>query len=77
MNHYAVVLLDVADENDNNPKFTSNNYIFSVKSTSQAGTQIGQVLASDADKDVILIFFSETKKFKSRETKLFVFCKNI
>ncbi|VDN57472.1 unnamed protein product [Dracunculus medinensis] len=51
MNHYAVVLLDVADENDNNPKFTSNNYIFSVKSTSQAGTQIGQVLASDADKD--------------------------
>lgn len=41
--------MTLQDANDNNPKFTEASYSFSVLDTAEAGSEVGQVQATDDD----------------------------
>ncbi|XP_041049702.1 protocadherin-1-like isoform X3 [Carcharodon carcharias] len=48
----ATVVVNVLDENDNDPKFMLNSYSFSVRENLPPSSPVGMVTVSDADKDV-------------------------
>lgn len=43
------VHINVTDANDNHPKFTQNDYSFSVNETAPKGSVLGKVTAIDLD----------------------------
>ena len=45
----AKVLLKITDTNDNNPEFEQDQYVFDVYENQPLGTEVGQVVAADAD----------------------------
>ncbi|KAK9745916.1 Cadherin domain [Popillia japonica] len=55
----ASLIIDVEDTNDNNPKFRSPYYKFSVNENSKPGTLIGSVVADDLDKNRSMIYILE------------------
>ncbi|KAI4457764.1 fat atypical cadherin-related [Holotrichia oblita] len=55
----ANLIIDVEDTNDNNPKFRSPYYKFSVNENSKSGTLIGSVVADDLDRNRSMIYILE------------------
>ncbi|XP_038652282.1 protocadherin-1-like isoform X3 [Scyliorhinus canicula] len=48
----ATVVVNVLDENDNDPKFMLNSYSFSVRENLPPSSPVGMVTVTDADKDM-------------------------
>ncbi|XP_069125194.1 protocadherin-9-like [Argopecten irradians] len=71
--HDAEVIVDLLDENDNSPKFTSTFYIFTVNKTISISSTIGIVKANDTDKGdngmvVYQLVGDESQRFNISDT---------